>query len=968
MAQGKSNKPDYATQVAESIIQQLREGTAPWAKPWKPNEYQMPHNPVTGTVYKGINHWHLASRPHSDPRWMTYKQAEQAGYQVKKGSKATTVQYWKFNEQHTKKDENGNEVKDEQGKPVKITVKLERPRTFYAKVFNAEQIEGMPPLKPKAPPAWNPSEKAETILSNSGADIRHDQADRAYYSPVKDSIHLPKKEQFETSDNYYATALHELGHWTGHKSRLDRDLSHPFGTPGYAKEELRAEIGSFMFNQELGLGHDPGQHTAYVGSWIKALQEDPQEIFRAASDAEKIKNYVLDLAQKQTLEQDLPEQTKAQDKPAISPDIQEELKRFHATSNPGYSPLESWENLQAVAKEIGLVAHIDKSPSSEQGTSWNITYSHNGKPTSVTTELSSDGKALTAQDGERMSGTGSTSDKDWQRDQLTGCYELHRIRKTLLSEEETQEILARDSFGALSGYSPMETWKNLKAVAEERGLEASVQLNKGEYQVKYTDNGKPTGLTSDFLGDGKARSFFEGERAGEYAMATPSKPEQASNLNYCIDRYHFVTQMRASAVQAQAADEEPQMSPPKTAAENTPLAVPYTQRNEAKRLAGKLPSGENALGWDKENKTWYAKPGADLDALKQFLPENVNSRQAPIQSAEGEFADTLKANGFILEKGHPVIDGKWHRVSVEGDKPGQTSGAYRAYGDGRPAGHYQNHREHDEPIKWVAKGQRLSDTERAKLQAESATKTAQRQAEQARKYDHHAKRCQQVWSRLAPAKGNAYLANKGVKDFGARMDKKGRLVVPLRNSQGEIRSLQRISSNGFKSLKKGAEKQGNFHVLNGHKLASSPCIFHAEGYSTGASIAEATTMPVVLSIDAGNLPAVVKQFQEMYPDKGQVIAGDDDRFKEKNKGRKKAEEAAELAGPNARATFPRFGNGNPDKLTDFNDLHQHHGIEAVKNQLRPVVQNLLNQMKSGMEQKSQVQKIDNEKQTVSKSR
>jgi putative DNA primase/helicase len=114
---------------------------------------------------------------------------------------------------------------------------------------------------------------------------------------------LPGKAQFASAANYYATALHELGHWTGHASRLNRDLAHPFGSVGYAREELRAEITSMILGSELGIGHDPAQHAAYVGSWIKVLTKDPFEIFRAAADAEKIQRFVLGLAQTQDVQQ-----------------------------------------------------------------------------------------------------------------------------------------------------------------------------------------------------------------------------------------------------------------------------------------------------------------------------------------------------------------------------------------------------------------------------------------------------------------------------------------------------------------------------------------------------------------------------------------------------------------------------------------------------------------------------------------
>ena len=293
-------KKEYAEEVAAKIIEQLEQGTAPWQKPWKPGELTLPYNAQTGKEYRGINSMWLAMQGHSDPRWMTYNQASDAGAQVRKGSKGTKIMYWKFREERQAKDEQGRPIRDEEGKPKMVTVELERPRAFHAVVFNAEQIDGLPPLQPKQDgPEPERHARAEAVLLNSGANIQHIEGDRAFYRPSTDSIILPARHQFPTADAYYATALHELGHWTGHLSRLDRDLSHPFGSEGYAKEELRAEIASLMLGERMDIGHDPGQHVAYVGSWIKALKEDPKEIFRAASDAEKITGFVMAFEQEQ---------------------------------------------------------------------------------------------------------------------------------------------------------------------------------------------------------------------------------------------------------------------------------------------------------------------------------------------------------------------------------------------------------------------------------------------------------------------------------------------------------------------------------------------------------------------------------------------------------------------------------------------------------------------------------------------
>lgn len=297
MAITNKKKKPFHEEVAEKLIKQLKQGTAPWQRPWEPG-FSLPVNPTTGNRYRGINVIQLMSQNRDDNRWMTYKQAKSIGAQVKKGEKGTPIQYWKFHEEKIKKDpETGKPVLGEDGKPVIIHVKLERPRVFTTSVFNAEQIDGLPPVEKKSQ-NWSDIKRAELILKNSSANIQHSDQDRAFYRQSTDSIHLPNKEQFSSSDKYYATALHELGHWTGHPSRLDRDLSHPFGSIDYAKEELRAEISSMMIGEELGIGHDPGQHVAYVDSWIKVLEDDPTEIFKASADAEKIQEYVLGMEHK----------------------------------------------------------------------------------------------------------------------------------------------------------------------------------------------------------------------------------------------------------------------------------------------------------------------------------------------------------------------------------------------------------------------------------------------------------------------------------------------------------------------------------------------------------------------------------------------------------------------------------------------------------------------------------------------
>ena len=292
----RAEKRDHRREVTDSIIKMLEDGVAPWQKPWEGSA--MPFNPTTERSYRGGNALHLLAtgmaREYADPRWMTYKQAADQGWQVRGGEKGTHIEFWEVKEHSNEKDagpdQNGGEsLAKENGQRL-----IHRVYT----VFNAKQIDGIPEYQPKQRAPFEAVQAGERILANSGARIEHDQHDDAFYNRRADSIHLPPKDAFKDATGYYGTALHELAHWTGHPSRLNRATlaeSYCFGDLNYAKEELRAELASVFMAAELGVPHDPANHAAYVGSWIKALRDDKNEIFRAAHEASAATDFVLSL-------------------------------------------------------------------------------------------------------------------------------------------------------------------------------------------------------------------------------------------------------------------------------------------------------------------------------------------------------------------------------------------------------------------------------------------------------------------------------------------------------------------------------------------------------------------------------------------------------------------------------------------------------------------------------------------------
>lgn len=272
---------DPMQEFADRIVAELERGVKPWVRPWDPEKAggpQAPFNPVTGKRYHGINvlilGMDMRAFASGDPRWMTYQQAQGKDWQVRKGEKSTTIFFSK-----------PCEVDDDEAEDGKRSFRVLK---HYA-VFHASQIDGVPEYKaPSVEEApWTRPEAAAIILRNSGAVIRTG-GDRAFYSPATDHIQLPPDHAFNGEYEFATTALHELAHWTGHPSRLNRDLQNRFGSAAYAMEELRAELASAFVASELGIPADIPHHASYIASWIKSLKDDKREIFRAAAHAQRI--------------------------------------------------------------------------------------------------------------------------------------------------------------------------------------------------------------------------------------------------------------------------------------------------------------------------------------------------------------------------------------------------------------------------------------------------------------------------------------------------------------------------------------------------------------------------------------------------------------------------------------------------------------------------------------------------------
>lgn len=267
------NSQSIAQSITDNVIKSLESGVAPWVKPWNSHGVDAPYNPISKRYYNGINFIQLSMMPGSTHNWVTYKQAQSVGAQVRKGSKGVPVIYF-----------SPLEVQDQVTNEIK---KIPMLKTYT--VFNADQVDG---LELPAPAERNMNESiasCEAFIKAQRAEFKFG-GNRAFYVPSLDYIQLPELDQFKSSADYYATALHELSHWTGHESRLDRKISNKFGNEAYAFEELVAELGSAMLCAHNKIDGQL-QHASYIASWLKVLNDDPKNILKASALAQKILDY-----------------------------------------------------------------------------------------------------------------------------------------------------------------------------------------------------------------------------------------------------------------------------------------------------------------------------------------------------------------------------------------------------------------------------------------------------------------------------------------------------------------------------------------------------------------------------------------------------------------------------------------------------------------------------------------------------
>lgn len=271
--------------VTEQVIEQLKQGVAPWRKPWSTLP---PRNLLSQRAYTGLNTILLACRGYGSPYWLTFNQATRLGGHIRQGEKSALVTFWKIGEYTKRKIDADGEATDEKGRSILLR---------YYRVFNLEQTDGIADKLGLTSVSRVPSiEQCDSIVAAMPNRPAIEQHSQAHYRPSTDTVGMPSRNAFGNAESYYATLFHELTHSTGHLSRVGRDgieKLERFGSESYSREELVAELGSAMLCGVCGIAPATIENSAsYLQSWINVLKSDSRMIVSASSAAQKAADYI----------------------------------------------------------------------------------------------------------------------------------------------------------------------------------------------------------------------------------------------------------------------------------------------------------------------------------------------------------------------------------------------------------------------------------------------------------------------------------------------------------------------------------------------------------------------------------------------------------------------------------------------------------------------------------------------------
>ena len=925
----KNAEQRFTDDFISEIIEAVRNNTAPWQQSW-PSGLIAPYNAVKGNTYSGRNAVRLffqgLRRGYTDPRWATAHQIKEMQGHIRKGEKGTGILYY------------GQRIVIEDDGTEKM---LGVVRHYY--VFNIEQTN-LPVLQREALREVTPDLPAfAELLTIHNPRMAPGEP---MYDPNTDTIRMLDKGAFTNDGEYYSAFFHEMGHWTGHESRLNRDLTHPFGTPGYAREELVAELSSFMLSLEHGLPFSPKQSHAYLQGWAERTGQELEDALRQGfKDATAAKNFI-----------DAPLRERQQEREQQVELATPLTSRDEAETAPEKGRAVQTETTQEYQPKHGDVVRTYYTRTGKIGAEVRISISHHetrpicyhyigkwGAASGVTPEeLSKEDakwrttrRGITIVDGPaaaiafgNASLTITANEKNTERKVSSATTAAEQSAATAAPEAEQAATTAEQSA------EPAAPEAEQVAPAAEQSAEAAAP--DAEQATPEAEQSAETAAPEVEQAAPVAHKPDVRETSATTMTSKTSKSaDDAVVQAYVAERFDKLFR-RAYDEQAMVAEV--------METRRVYLAVSWDERHEAKALGAK---------WDKKNSCWYALNKSLLPPLQKFNRQPGDYQRAGSGDSLEDLRAMAASMGLDVER-FDTTPNVWHRVPVEGRRT-TIDGAYKIWrnADGVTGATVKN-LVTGETRTWSDRGARRDPVPDIVQRAAQLNREEQIQAQDQVRAQLNIMRGQDAlaaYKMLPDARGDEpYFARKHMtSSHGIKRLEDGTMVIPLINGErvGEwagtpkdrylgLVSLQTIAPDGTKMLMKQAAKSGAYFPIGSPAARAVPThIVLAEGIATAEAAHQILAggdrrVLAIAAIDAGNLVHVASTLQQMFPAAKKIIAVDNDLGTEQKHGKNSGIVAARAVA----AKHPEYTLAIPEpidgKNTDWNDVLVQKGRSSAR--------------------------------------
>ena len=925
----KNAEQRFTDDFISEIIEAVGNNTAPWQQSW-PSGLIAPYNAVKGNTYSGRNAVRLffqgLRRGYTDPRWATAHQIKEMQGHIRKGEKGTGILYY------------GQRIVIEDDGTEKM---LGVVRHYY--VFNIEQTN-LPVLQREALREVTPDLPAfAELLTIHNPRMAPGEP---MYDPNTDTIRMLDKGAFTNDGEYYSAFFHEMGHWTGHESRLNRDLTHPFGTPGYAREELVAELSSFMLSLEHGLPFSPKQSHAYLQGWAERTGQELEDALRQGfKDATAAKNFI-----------DAPLRERQQEREQQVELATPLTSRDEAETAPEKGRAVQTETTQEYQPKHGDVVRTYYTRTGKIGAEVRISISHHetrpicyhyigkwGAASGVTPEeLSKEDakwrttrRGITIVDGPaaaiafgNASLTITANEKNTERKVSSATTAAEQSAATAAPEAEQAASAAEQSAetaapeaeqaapAAEQSAEPVTPETEQAAPAAEQSAEAAAPEVEQAAPAAHKPDVRETSATT-------------------MTSKTSKSADDAVVQAYVAERFDKLFR-RAYDEQAMVAEV--------METRRVYLAVSWDERHEAKALGAK---------WDKKNSCWYALNKSLLPPLQKFNRQPGDYQRAGSGDSLEDLRAMAASMGLDVER-FDTTPNVWHRVPVEGRRT-TIDGAYKIWrnADGVTGATVKN-LVTGETRTWSDRGARRDPVPDIVQRAAQLNREEQIQAQDQVRAQLNIMRGQDAlaaYKMLPDARGDEpYFARKHMtSSHGIKRLEDGTMVIPLINGERVgawadtpkdrylgLVSLQTIAPDGTKMLMKQAAKSGAYFPIGSPAARAVPThIVLAEGIATAEAAHQILAggdrrVLAVAAIDAGNLVHVASTLQHMFPAAKKIIAVDNDLGTEQKHGKNSGIVAARAVA----AKHPEYTLAIPEpidgKNTDWNDVLVQKGRSSAR--------------------------------------